>query len=207
MPSSFSLTLRRVHMFLALFLSPWMAMYALSTLVFNHYPLAEKLSGGSLESYVPDHEQTYLRTFPHSATPLQIAAQLRADLQLGANLVPEDEESEDGAEDGQIRFRLDSTDFSPRRRLTLNPAAQKVIFEKQPFHFANLLTRLHARVGYGGPPTRRAWAFSVDLVIFSSVLWIFSGFWMWWELKVTRRLGLLFALIGPALFGLIWVLG
>ena len=97
--------------------------------------------------------------------------------------------------------------FTPRR-ITFIPSQKTLIFEKQSFRMHDFLTRLHSRVGYGGKSTAGvAWAISVDLTIVATVLWIVSGFWMWWELKVTRRWGFLFALLGPAVFALIWILG
>ena len=45
----------------------------------------------------------------------------------------------------------------------------------------------------------------VDLSIFGTILWVFSGFWLWWELRVTRRWGALFTVAGLALFGAFFV--
>jgi hypothetical protein len=45
------------------------------------------------------------------------------------------------------------------------------------------------------------WAVSVDLVIVAMVFWVASGIWMWWEMKVTRRLGLSALIVGVATFG------
>jgi hypothetical protein len=41
----------------------------------------------------------------------------------------------------------------------------------------------------------------VDLVILAMVFWVISGLWMWWEMKVTRRLGLAALLAGCCVFG------
>lgn len=41
----------------------------------------------------------------------------------------------------------------------------------------------------------------MDLVIVAMLFWVLSGLWMWWELKVTRRLGAIFIFGGIALFG------
>ena len=40
---AWSKLIRRTHMYLALFLTPWMVVYALSSLIFNHHAL---FSGG-----------------------------------------------------------------------------------------------------------------------------------------------------------------
>jgi hypothetical protein len=54
-----------------------------------------------------------------------------------------------------------------------------------------------APTGYG---IDTGWAVSVDLVIVAMMFWVLSGLWMWWEMKVTRRLGALAALGGAGLF-------
>ncbi len=47
-----SLFLRRSHMYVALFLTPWMTMYALSTFVFNHFETFARVYGGNMDRYV-----------------------------------------------------------------------------------------------------------------------------------------------------------
>jgi hypothetical protein len=59
---------------------------------------------------------------------------------------------------------------------------------------------MHRRRGYGTPYlSDDLWAITVDLFIFASVLWVASGIWMWWELKVTRRWGTISILGGIAI--------
>jgi hypothetical protein len=188
-------------MFVALFLTPWIAMYAVSTLVFNHHRFFSALYGGDLERFDKEREMTYGRAFDPDAPDEAILDHVRRDLGLRGNLNLRD------SEDGRYVFMQSGEDTFTRRRLTYIPAEKKLLIEKQRFLLPNFLTRLHSRVGYAGPSqASRFWAASVDVTIFASILWIFSGFWMWWELKVTRRWGFFFAFLGPALFGLIWLL-
>ena len=64
-----------------------------------------------------------------------------------------------------------------------------------------LLERFHRRRGYTtGYALDTAWAVSVDLVIGAMVFWALSGLWMWWEMKVTRRLGACAIASGLGLF-------
>ena len=61
--------------------------------------------------------------------------------------------------------------------------------------------RFHRRRGYTtGYGLDTVWAVSVDLFIAAMVLWVLSGFWMWWEMKATRVLGAVAAVAGAALF-------
>ena len=43
---------------------------------------------------------------------------------------------------------------------------------------------------------------TVDVAIGAMMFWVLSGLWMWWEMKVTRRLGLVALLGGASLFTL-----
>jgi hypothetical protein len=197
--SRISVVLRRTHMFVALFLTPWIAMYAISTLVFNHNGFFRDLYGGSLERFDKEREIAYDRAFAADAPETEIGDQIRTDLGIRGNLNLRE------SEDGRYVFMQNGNDTFAPRRITYTPAGKKLVIEKQRFLLPNFLTRLHSRVGYGGQSKASAWwAVSVDLSIFASLLWIVSGFWMWWELKVTRRWGFFFAFLGPALFGLIW---
>jgi adenine deaminase len=104
------------------------------------------------------------------------------------------------AENG--RLVIDRMDPLAPRRITYFPNEKKLLVEKQVFRTPGFLTRLHSRVGYGSRyKSPNLWAFGVDLSIFGTLLWVFSGFWLWWELKVTRRWGTAFAVAGVALFG------
>ena len=65
---------------------------------------------------------------------------------------------------------------------------------------------MHRRRGYNTPfITDDLWAISVDLFIVASVLWVASGLWMWWELKVTHRWGTVSLIGGIMLFALFLV--
>ena len=46
-----------------------------------------------------------------------------------------------------------------------------------------------------------AWAISVDIAVAGMIFWVLSGLWLWWELKATRRVGLVCIVGGLGLFG------
>lgn len=201
-----SLFLRRSHMYVALFLTPWMAMYALSTLVFNHFDRFAKMYGGQMDRFVKEREVPYARAFPAGAGPREIGEQVLKDLDLAGSFraerpKAEEDDEEEKAADGRVV--IDRMDPLAPRRISYLPAEKKVLVEKQVFRTPGFLTRLHSRAGYGSKyHAANVWAIGVDLSIAGTLLWILSGFWMWWELKVTRRWGIICALGGVALFGL-----
>src|SRR5262245_61606394 len=189
----FSKLLRRIHLYLALFLTPWILMYAASTFVMNHRDQFRRAYGGPPPPPVVEREQPYDGIFPEGADANQIAGQILASLDLdgtfNANKRPRD-----GA---VVINRLDPV--TPRR-ITYLPAAKKVTIERVPWDTRAYLERMHRRRGYQyDRALEDSWAFSVDLFIAAVCFWVFSGIWMWWEIKTARRWGALALAAGIAL--------
>ncbi|MEZ5398242.1 MAG: hypothetical protein R2729_01150 [Bryobacteraceae bacterium] len=184
---------RRVHMYLALFLTPWILMYAASTFVMNHRPLFRGNPAPPPE-WKTLSESPYTGEFAPGATPAQMAAQLLASLDL------------DGAHQARMRdgrLEINRQQAANPLRVTYTPETRAVRVEQAAFKAPEFLERMHRRRGYQHPyAIEDAWAFSVDLVIAAILFWVLSGLWMWWELKVTRLWGGLFALAGIGLFAL-----
>ena len=185
----FSKIVRRTHMYLALFLTPWVLMYALSTMAMNHRDLFR-----APPQFQTEREQSYAAAFPPDAKPRQVAEQILRDLRLeGAFGV------QGPARDG--RLTIVRQDPVTPRRILYTPGAGKLVIERMVFRTSAFLEHLHRRRGYQQPyALEDTWAFSVDLVIVAMVFWVLSGLWMWWEMRLTRLWGALFALFGVALF-------
>jgi len=190
-----SKVLRRTHMYLALFLFPWVLMYALSTLAMNHRGLfAEKYGSGPVP-FEKERELVYDGFFPENPELRTIAQQILTSVGLdGAHGVSR---RKDGA------IVINRNDLLTPRRLTYSPANQTLVIEKMQRRTNAFLERFHRRRGYAtGYRLDTVWAISVDLVIIAMMFWVLSGLWMWWELKVTRRLGLSAILGGLGMFAL-----
>ena len=73
------------------------------------------------------------------------------------------------------------------------------------FALRSFLTRLHVSHGYPSEPTlgRWAWAVFVDLTAVMMIFWAISGAVMWWQLKPTRRTGMLATVAGIAVSGVV----
>lgn len=192
----FAKLIRRTHMYLALFLAPWVLMYALSTMAMNHHHFVRGLYGGDKPPFKKERELAYEPTFPTDATPQTMARQILADLDLdGRHRV------RGQADHGPLTIlRLDPV--NPQRILYL-PTEKRVVVEKQESRIPNVLARLHLRQSYRFDYAfDDTWAFSVDLVIAAMVFWAASGLWLWWELKATRRWGAVSIVGGIGLFTL-----
>jgi hypothetical protein len=189
----FSKVVRQTHMYLALFLFPWMLMYALSTLAMNHRALFSAKYGPGPLAFEKERELVYAGFLPENAELRAISRQILGSVGLdGAHGVTR---RKDGA------IVITRNDLLAPRRLTYLPADRHLLIEKMPHRPNAFLERFHRRRGYAtGYRLDTAWAVSVDLVIVAMVFWALSGLWMWWEMTATRRLGLSALLGGAALF-------
>ncbi|MCW5981790.1 MAG: PepSY-associated TM helix domain-containing protein [Bryobacteraceae bacterium] len=192
---TFSRLVRRIHMYLALFLAPWMLMYGVSTLAMNHRAIFIEKYGRGPAPFEVEKELAYSGSFPENAEPGLVARQILASLDLdGAHAVSR-------RADGTVV--INRHDLVAPRRITFAPADGRLVVEKMQYRSNAFLERFHRRRGYAtGYAVDNAWAVSVDLVIVAMVFWALSGLWMWWEMKVTRTLGALAAAGGIGLFAL-----
>ena len=194
-----SLIIRRTHMYLALFLAPWMLIYALSTMAMNHRQAFREYYGGDLEAWEPERETQFDGTFPEDASSRMVAEQILSALEMeGSYFVRKDGES-----GRYIIYR--NFPIIPKR-ITFDPASGNLSIDRQEFRTPVFLEEMHRRRGYrAGLILENAWAVSVDLVIIAMVFRVASGLWMWWELRAARKWGAIFGIAGMALFVLFLV--
>lgn len=187
---------QRVHMYLGLFLAPWMFMYAVSTLVMNHREFVQSRYSTKAPVMVSERELNYSRAFPTGSTPQQIGQQILRDLGLeGTHRVS-------GGKDGKPLV-IDRQHALAPRRITWDANTGKLVIERQEFRGATFLERMHRRRGYQQPyALEDTWAFSVDAAIVAMVFWSLSGLWLWWKLRPTRFWGTLCGALGLILFAL-----
>jgi hypothetical protein len=178
-------------MYLALFFVPWIAMYSLSTLFFNHGVRA--FGKGPFSQFQKESEQVYGRAFPEGATPQAMAKQILSDLQLSGT------HDVNRRPDGSVL--ISRQDPVTPRRITYVPKTGSLILERHVVSFPTWLRLIHHRTGFGHEEALEdGWALSVDLVILAMLFWVVSGMWMWLELRATRKWGLLCMLSGAGLF-------
>lgn len=189
----FSKIVRRTHLYLALFLAPWVLMYTLSTLVMNHRAYFVEKYGRGPVPLQKERELTYSGTFSENVALRDISQQILVSLDLdGAHGV---NRRNDGA------IVITRNDQLTPRRITYTPADRKLVIEKMEPRANAFLERFHRRRGYTtGYLLDTVWAVSVDLMIAAMVFWAVSGLWMWWEMKATRVIGVAGTLAGLAVF-------
>lgn len=189
-----SKVLRRTHMYLALFLGPWVVMYAVSTMVMNHRELFIRIYGRGPAPFEKVSESTYPGGFAVGTSPEEMTAAILRHVELdGAHTSPPPRG------DGTLVFQRQ--DIVRPYRITYTPADGKVVVERARFQWNAFMNALHRRRGYQHPyALDDVWAVMVDLFIVAAVLWALSGLWMWWELKAARKWGAASLAVGVALF-------
>ena len=180
-----SLIIRRVHLYLALFLTPWMLMYAFSTAAMNHRTWFEQYYGEQAVQWEPVSEEPFDIDLGEDPSRGDVAAAILSHLGLeGAHTTR-----------GRLDQHITITRDNPwdTRRISYTPANRGLLkVERRVSRISVILESLHRRRGYQHAIlSEDLWAFSVDLVIGAMLFWAASGIWMWWEMSVTRRLGAL----------------
>lgn len=193
-PTATSRLVRRVHMYLGLFLAPWMFMYAASTAVMNHREFVQSFYTTKTPARTLERELNYSRAFPSETTPEMMGEAVLRDLGLeGTHRVS-------GGREGKPLVIDRQHVFAPRR-ITWDAGNGQLTIEREQFRGPVFLERMHRRRGYQQPyALEDTWAFSVDLAVTAMVFWALSGLWLWWELRPTRIWGTASALCGLALF-------
>ena len=191
----FTKVVRRIHMYLALFLMPWMLIYALSTLLMNHHEWVSQWYSTQNPAFVVEKEISYAKTFSGDALLETIAGEVLRDLGMdGAHNVR-------GGEGKPIIINR----FDPiaQKRITYDPAQSSVLVEREEYRTPAFLGKMHRRRGYQHPYlTDDAWGFSVDLAVLAMMFWCLSGIWMWWNLRTARKWAGISMVSGFALFAL-----
>jgi hypothetical protein len=193
---------RNIHLYLALFLAPWVLVYGLSTLFLNHMSFFQGFYGKSWgESYV-EKEMVYDKPLPvkedsGGASRIDVEAAGRQILQdLGMDGAYWADARRDDS-----RITVNRNDIVAPRQITYTPADQKLVVKRTTFQLPLFLRRLHTRRGYASSYLADdIWAFVLDLLIVSILAWGVTGLWMWYKMKPTRRWGTLCAATGSVLF-------
>ncbi|MBM3734830.1 MAG: hypothetical protein FJW39_03515 [Acidobacteria bacterium] len=187
--------LRRIHMYLALFLTPWVLMYTISTFMMNHREWFQHLWGKGQPGWTPERTAEFRGQFPDNAAPREKARILLTALDMDGTFNVQQQGNEHGP------FAVIRQHPANERRVTLNPETSKVTIERREFRWNHFFERFHRRRGYQHDYlTEDFWAASVDFFVLAMVFWVLSGLWLWWELKVTRVLGAAALLSGIAIF-------
>ena len=182
---TWNLLFRRLHLYLGLVLLPWMAMYAISTIFFNH----GAGHGGQRPEWRLLWEKPYKAEVPAGDDALRTA--------VSRIIAEQGMRGPFGAQRQGTRLVITLPYFLQPTRLTYDATAGQLRAEvRADDSIRGTFDRLHSRTGYGrGSILSDVWAFFVDLFCFATFAWIGTGLYLWWKLSATRRWGFV-ALLG-----------
>ncbi len=188
-------------MYLALFLTPWLVIYAASGFILNHrgwfFPVSAEGHAQGQPEFKKVSERDYDVIFSDDADARMIGAKVLEDLGMPGAFGVQGNAS-------QPRLVIMRNGAFAIDRVTYLRPQKKLLIERQALDAPGFLNRSHFRHGYNQPfAASMTWAVIVDLVIVSLVFWVLSGLWMWWEVKPARALGAVFGLAGVGIFALL----
>lgn len=193
--------IRSLHLYLGLVLLPWFLMYGVSAIPFAHHDFFQRRDAALGQ---PLWRVRFER--PFAEPPPKEPGELR---EFGRRLL-----AETGVEAPNFGIYSPNADtvqvhafsFLRATRIVYAVKQRKVTVEDRRFRFDQFLTGMHARGGFeqdGFLPD--AWGGIVDLVCLAMILWVLTGYYMWWGLTRVRWWGAIVLLIGAGAFALFTV--
>jgi hypothetical protein len=169
---------RRTHLYLGLFLLPWLFMYGLSSFLIIHRSW--------FESQEPAWDLVFEREYHHPITaqedPRAAAQEILKDQNLeGAFWAQRPKPDE---------LQIHRFSFWGATRLTYLAKDHKLRAERQRSTGNQAIIRMHFRGGYLQPYFwDKVWGLFVDMACVGILVWICSGLIMWWRLPRLRVWG------------------
>lgn len=192
--------IRKIHMYLALFIMPWMFIYSISTMMMNHRDF--------ILSFYENRQPAF-----ETAKTINVPNNLALDRNPSANSVQileflgmEGKHNVQGGENNKPLV-INRQDPFGQKRIIYNPEQKTIKVEEQNFRLQTFMEQIHRRRGFETPYIfEDLWGFTVDLAVLAILFWVLSGLWIWWEIKQTRKWGALSAGAGFLLFTLFLIL-
>jgi len=170
---------RRTHLYLGLFLMPWLLMYGVSSFIIIH----QSWFGGEKQAaWEPVFEKEYRHPIPEQGELRTVAQEILKDCNLEGAFWA-NKPNPDILQINRFTF-WDST------RLTYSVKEQKLKAERQRMRLSQAIVRMHFRGGFGQPRFwDKFWGLLVDLACLGILIWVASGLIMWWRLPRLRTWG------------------
>jgi hypothetical protein len=188
--------IRRVHLYLGLALLPWVFMYGVSSIPFTHAEYFQQRDAAKgLPLWVVRAEKPFSAPVPKGPEELRAFARRLLD-----------ENDMHPANFGAFSpnantVNVSAFSFLKSSRIVYAVDQKKITIEDRRFRFDQFLTGMHARGGYEQEGfLQNAWGVVIDIVCVGMILWIVTGYYMWWGVTGHRRWGWLAILSGVGAF-------
>jgi hypothetical protein len=183
---------RRLHLYLGMFLLPWVLVFAVSSLILSHAGAIRRWDRVTPQ-WKTTVEREYSIPVPPGADLRQVGASVLKDLGMPGPFF--------AGRPGPGRININPVEFWKRQRVAYFIDQKKIVVQTlEPVRWHQILVGMHLRSGYRQEDfLSDLWAVALDLVCVGFLLWVVSGVYMWWHIRPSRFWGLT-ALIG----GLAW---
>ena len=185
---------RKLHLYFGLFISPFVLIFSISVLVFNH---AGFLSQADPVKTLPDIK-TKLDTIPFDTFDLGTARAISRKLNISGEIdfISKKEQ--------EISFPVNKPGL--RTRITVNTQNDSVLITRQAEGALRGMAYLHAMPGQHNVKLRgnsgfiQLWRVLADVVVYLLLLLTVSGIFLWYFLKAERSMGYYALALGTLLF-------
>mgnify|MGYP000850300314 CR=1 FL=1 len=193
---------RRIHLYLGLVLSPWILLYAVSSIPFSHGRFFDDLDKAkNLPNWTKSAEIAFEAPVPEGRQELRELgrAMMRAAGREGAFGAYRQGPKQVNVYHHSVWRSTQIKYFVEERRL---------VVEDKRFRWDHMLTGFHAKGGFEKDSLLHdSWGVVIDLACLGLILWVASGIYMWLPMRNLRRSGILALAAGAASFALfVWLL-
>jgi hypothetical protein len=187
---------RRTHLYLGLFLLPWLMIYGVSSFIIIHEAPFKSIKP-------PPNQILFEKPYQRPVTEKDDKADLRAvaqEILKDCNL--------EGAfwvnKPDANTLHIERFSFRDSISLTYAIKEQKITAEHRSMPWPQVAVRMHFRGGYDQPDFgNKVWGFLVDLACVAIILWVCSGLIMWWRMPRLRAWGGIAVAAGVLSFALL----
>lgn len=193
---------RRIHLYLGLILSPWILLYAVSSIPFSHGRFFDDLDKAKNQpNWTKAAEIAFDAAVPSDKAGLRELgrAMMRAAGRQGAFGAYRQGEKQVNVYHHSVWRSTQIKYFIEERRL---------VVEDKRFRWDHMLTGFHAKGGFEQDSLLHdSWGVVIDIACLGLILWVASGIYMWLPMRGLRRSGLVALAAGAASFALfVWLL-
>jgi hypothetical protein len=197
----YSALIRTLHMYFGLFISPFILIFSISVLAFNHTGFLDKINPvKSLQEI-----KTKLDNIPYDTSNLGTAKAIiqKLDLKGEIDFITKN--------DSQIFFPVNKPGL--KTRVIVNTNTDSVVISRQLEGSIRAMNYLHIMPGQHNVKIRgnslflKIWRLIADAVVYLLLFLILSGIYLWYFLKFERNIGLYAIILGILFFtGLLFLI-
>jgi hypothetical protein len=168
---------RRTHLYLAIALTPWFLLYAVSSVVLNHGSIVRRQ--GAPEWNRLFEREYRLPAITEDSDQWELGEKMLVDLGMLGRYRAYFEDDD--------KLIVTRQKFWSAIRFTYDPQRGHVLAEQRRLRWNEFLTQAHFRAGYAYPYFADVlWALMIDLLVLSTLIWIASGLYLWIKLHRFR---------------------